>query len=232
MRGVTQTDISVILPALNEGPNLAVLIGRIRKVVSAITSNYEIVVADGGSRDNTREVATGEGARVFIQRGEGYGAALAEGLAAARGTYVITMDADLSHDPVFIAHMWRNREQAEVIIASRYVQGGVADMSAMRRVLSGILNFVFARLFALPLKDVSSGYRMYRREVLKNLVLHSRDYDVLEEILVKICRSGGRALEVPFHYKPRLSGKSHAKLFKFGISYMRTLVTMRLSRNR
>jgi len=76
------------------------------------------------------------------------------------------------------------------------------------------------------LKDLSSGFRMYDRNQIEKLDLRARDFDVLEEILVKIHINGGRIREVPFHYQVRQSGTSHAKLFKFGWAYLKTLLRM------
>ena len=104
-------------------------------------------------------------------------------------------------------------------------------MGSSRRMLSAILNKTYARVLDLPLADLSSGYRMYQRELLTKLELEARDFDVLEEILVKVHLLGGRIKEVPFHYQARNSGKSHAKLLKFGWAYLRTLARMRRLRN-
>jgi dolichol-phosphate mannosyltransferase len=143
------------------------------------------------------------------------------------------MDADLSHPPVFIEEFWRRRDEAEVLIASRYVPGGKAQMSRFRRILSVILNRTYAVLLAVPLKDLSSGYRMYRREVLLAEAPVARDFDFLEEILVRVYNRGGRAVEIPFHYLPRGSGRSHARLLRFGWAFTKTLVRMwRLRRRR
>jgi SAM-dependent methyltransferase len=141
------------------------------------------------------------------------------------------MDADLSHRPVFLDEFWKRRHEAEVLVASRYVASGRADMGWFRRLLSHILNRTYSRVLSLPLRDLSSGFRMYRREVLANLVIQARDFDVLEEILIRVHAEGWRILEVPFHYMTRGSGRSHARLFKFGRAFLKTLVRMWRLRN-
>ncbi len=79
----------------------------------------------------------------------------------------------------------------------------------------------------MPLRDLSSGFRMYHHDVLSQLDLEARDFDVLEEILVKVYTHGWRIKEVPFHYMARVSGRSHAKLIKFGWAFLKTLIRMR-----
>lgn len=219
-------DLTIIIPALNEQENLKLLLPQIKEVLGGLTITSETIVVDGGSRDQTQTVSEQAGARVVKQTERGYGGALIAGFAAANSPYLVTMDADLSHPPVFLNDFWQRRNEAELLIASRYVPGGRADMGKPRRVLSYILNRTYSRLLNLKLRDVSSGFRMYDRKVLDNLNLRARDFDVLEEILVKIYVSGGRIKEVPFYYQARNSGKSHAKLVRFGWAFSKTLLRM------
>ena len=219
-------DLTVIIPALNEEENLEILLPLLSQVITDLALAVDIIVVDGGSHDETKVVATGLGARVVDQRERGYGGALLAGFAAATAPYVITMDADLSHQPVFLKDFWQQRSDAELLIASRYVVGGKAEMGRVRRVMSLALNRIYSRVLDLPLRDLSSGFRMYDRRVLTALDLQARDFDALEEILVRIYVAGGRVREVPFHYQVRNSGKSHAKLVRFGWAFSKTLLRM------
>ena len=79
----------------------------------------------------------------------------------------------------------------------------------------------------------SSGFRLYRADALKRISFRASDFDVLEEILILIYIAGGSVTEVPFLYRPRQAGRSHAKLFKFGVAYARTFYAMwKLRRSR
>ncbi|HEY0406214.1 MAG TPA: glycosyltransferase [Pyrinomonadaceae bacterium] len=224
-------DIAVVIPAWNERENLDLLLPALKEVLDELGLVAEIVIADAGSEDGTREAAERRGARVVVQQERGYGGALLAGFAATTAPYIVTMDADLSHRPVFLFDFWRCRDRAEVLIASRYVEGGKADMGKGRRVLSHILNRTYGVALSMPIRDLSSGFRMYRREVLDGMSLTSRDFDVLEEILVRVHAEGWRIREVPFSYMARGSGSSHARLFKFAIAYLRTLGRMWSLRN-
>ena len=218
--------ISVVIPALNEEENLELLLPLIQDTVAQLELNAEIIVVDGGSHDGTQLIAQNLGARVVGQNERGYGGALLAGFAAAGAPYVVTMDADLSHPPKFLKDFWEQRKEADLLVASRYVSGGRADMGIGRRILSTILNRTYGLLLGINLRDLSSGFRMYQRQVVAKLDLQARDFDVLEEILVRIHVAGGRIREVPFHYQVRNSGESHAKLIKFGWAYLKTLVRM------
>jgi glycosyltransferase involved in cell wall biosynthesis len=198
----------------------------VKKVLDKNKISFEVMVVDAGSSDDTVERAKEAGAKVFVQSQRGYGKALKEGFDRTKGKYVITMDADLSHDPLFIDEMIQIYKDADVIIASRYIPGGSAEMSAFRRLLSIILNRMFCFILSLPYRDISSGYRCYNRKVLEHVNITSRDFDALEEILIKAYQQGFRIVEVPFHYKPRVHGQSHVKLFHFGVSFSKTLWKM------
>ncbi|HEV8472132.1 MAG TPA: glycosyltransferase [Methylomirabilota bacterium] len=223
--------VSVVIPALNERENLELLLPALREVLADLGVPHEIVVVDGGSRDGTAQAAATRGARVVAQAEPGYGGALLAGFAATRAPYVVTMDADLSHRPVFVHELWKHRHDAEVLIASRYVDGGRADMDRLRRLLSHLLNRSYARVLSLPVADLSSGFRMYRRDALAGLRPQARDFDFLEELLIRAHAQGWRVAEVPFHYMARGSGRSHARLVKFGWALLRTLVRMWQLRN-
>ncbi len=224
-------DISVILPVVNEAENLSALIPRLIALLDRERLTHEIVVVDGESSDGTRETAEALGARVVAERRRGYAGALETGIAEARGDYLLTLDADQSHDPDFIVKMWRARSRADIVVASRYALGGVAYSGFVRRFTSWLLNVVLRRVLSMPVRDLSSGYRLYRREVLANLELTATNFEVVEEILVKAYASGFSIVEVPFTYFPRGAGRSHAKLVSFGWKILRSSLSLWKIRN-
>jgi len=223
---MNRVDLSIVIPALNERENLERLIPAVQDVVRELGIASEIVVVDGPSTDGTAEAAERLGAKVVRQRERGYGGALIEGFATAVAPHVLAMDGDLSHPANFIRDLWARREEGELVIASRYVPGGGATAHAFRRVLSVILNLVYRIVLRLPIRDLSSGFRLYRREALARLQIESRDFDVQEEILVRGIQHGWRIVEVPFWYMPREAGSSHVRLMQFGWAYLKTLVKM------
>src|SRR5438445_6703901 len=224
-------DLAVVIPAWNERENIELLLPALKELIVDLGLTAESIVADGGSRDGTAEAAQRRGARVVVQKEPGYGSALLAGFAATSAPYIVTMDADLSHRPVFLEEFWGRRDEAEVLIASRYVLSGRADTSWFRRLLIHILNRTYSRVLSFPLRDLSSGFRMYHRDVLMGLTLVARDFDMLEEILIRAHAEGWRILEIPFHYMSRGSGRSHVRLFKFGWAFAKTLVRMWRLRN-
>lgn len=229
--GTVAPDLAIVIPAWNERENLELLLPALRETLEQLGIRWEIILADGGSHDGTAEAAARRGARVIRQREPGYGAALLEAIAASHANYIVTMDADLSHRPTFIEDLWKHREQAEMLIASRYIPGGESQSYWLRRLLSRILNVIYARVLSLQLCDISSGYRLYRRDTLHGLQCQARDFDILEEILIKVHALGFRIRELPFLYQSRGSGLSHARLLRFGWAYLKTLIRMWQLRN-
>lgn len=224
-------DLAIVLPCLNEADNLRGLLPRIRETLSHIPAASAIYVVDGGSRDATVAVAHELGAEVLQQRGSGYGGAIKTAFEDIEATYLLTMDADFSHHPVFIRYLYERRHEAEIIIASRYVPQGHAEMHWTRKMLSGILNIVFRNVLGMQALDLSSGFRLYHRKAIAKLNLEYETYAVLQEILVKAYCQGYQVREEPFHYLPRRHGSTHARLIKFGIAYLRALHSLWMLRN-
>lgn len=227
----TRIDLTALIPARNEEKNIGTVVAGVRDICAELGLRYEVLVVDAGSSDDTQKVAREAGARVVVQEKPGYGGALLEGFSQAAGQWILTLDADISHPPQFIERLWHAREGHDLVVASRYVPGSYANMSFFRKSLSTILNRVFALVLALPVRDTSSGFRLYRRASLEAVEATGTDFNVLQHILVGMHNEGFRICEVPFYYRPRKAGSSNARIVAFGISYLRTLWSLWKTRN-
>jgi dolichol-phosphate mannosyltransferase len=219
-------DLTVLLMTLNEGGNIGLQLDALKRIVEDMEVRHEFLVVDGGSTDGTVREAEARGARVLRQEGKGYGRGLSQGFREARGRWIVTMDADLSHPAPFMQALWRARNKGDVVVASRFVPGALYDAPWLRKVLSWILNQLFSKGLSLPVHDASSGYRLYAAEALKNLSLDGVNFEVLEEVLIKVFMNGWSLAEVPLHYASRGKGRSKARLLFFGWCLLKTFFRM------
>jgi dolichol-phosphate mannosyltransferase len=215
-------ELSILILTLNEEKNIEALLPEIHAVIKDLSiSSYEIVIVDGGSTDNTRTVAIKHGAHLITQREAGYAPAFNEGLNECKGKYIITLDGDYSHPAELISQLYKERDLADVVIGSRWIQGGSFHGPLLRKYLSKLLNYISRVVIDLPIRDISSGYRLYRADFVKNLTLTSKDFSILEEVIVKGANEGRRFSEIPLTYRPRKEGHSNARFFKFLSSFMK-----------
>lgn len=220
------TELSLVIPTSHELPNLERLVPNLHETMKRIGCSYEILIVDNNSQDGTGQAAKRLNYEYMLQEGKGYGNALKTGFRKARGKYIITLDADLSHPAGFVEDLWRNRYDADTLIASRYVRRGKAYMPWFRKVLSGFLNMAYSFFLGIGIKDSSSGYRMYRKDILDGLNIESSNFEILQEILIKIFIDGWRIKEIPFVYKPRKEGRSKARVLAFGVAYAKNIIKL------
>ncbi len=189
-----------------------------------LTPAVAVMVVDDDSPDGTGEIAARLAAaddRLHVIRRtgtRGLGGALTAGLQAVRRLgfdRVATMDCDFSHDPAGLPALLRASDDAHLVVGSRYVKGGrILNWTPDRRFLSFAANAFVRLLFRLPVRDCTSGFRVYRGEVLDQVPwqrIYSSGYSFLVEVLVWALQvQGTRVVEVPIEFRERALG--HSKL--------------------
>ncbi|MGO8700719.1 MAG: glycosyltransferase [Limisphaerales bacterium] len=223
-------ELSVVLPAYEEAANLEKLLPALHQSAAALRVAYDILVIDAQQpRDETPEICRKNGVR-YVPRGQGplYGHAVRTALEEARGQWVIFMDSDGSHNPSFLPKLWEQRHTADLVIASRYVQGGKTENPAVLIFLSLMVNVAFRLALRLKCHDVSNSFRLYRGDDLRALRLQCNHFDIVEEILVKLAMSHPRyrIREIPFAFEKRKAGKTKRSLLLFAFGYIDTLTRL------
>ncbi len=205
-----EPQLSIVAARLQRLSDPARFVHQLQREVDALGVSSEIISVPGDPR--------------------GFGWELREGLRQARAPYVITVDPDFSGRMTFLADLWARRNDAEVIVASRYVEGSRINMPAARTIGSRILNSAFRRGLSVGVNDGSSAIRLYRTSVVDSLQLESTDYDILQEVLVRAHSAGWRVLEIPLDYTPNaeVASKAHAALAS---AYLRTFWSLWKLRN-
>jgi dolichol-phosphate mannosyltransferase len=213
----------LILPTYDEAENIEEIVAAaLRELEGAPTNGHRILVVDDSSPDGTGQIAdrlAAQHAEVEVlhrARREGLGPAYIAGfhhaLEAGAGM-VLEMDSDFSHDPADLPRLLTAvASGADLALGSRYVDGGgVADWGIVRRVVSRG-GCAYARtILGLPVRDLTGGFKCFRREVLEAVDLdsvHAQGYAFQVELTYRAVRQGFRVVEVPIIFRDRLRGRS------------------------
>jgi dolichol-phosphate mannosyltransferase len=210
--------VLVVVPTYQEAMNIEPVLWRIRRCLP----NATVLVVDDGSPDGTADRAEATGrtlGRVEVMRrseksglGSAYRAGFGWGLDRDYDVFV-EIDADLSHDPGALPSLLAGIDDgADLVIGSRYVPGGeIPHWSLRRRLLSRLGNRYAAAMLRVPVRDATSGYRMYRASVLRRLDLdtvRADGYGFQIEMAYRVVQAGGVVSEVPISFVDRARGKS------------------------
>jgi dolichol-phosphate mannosyltransferase len=210
--------VTVCLPTYNERENLEPMLGALRKV---LPDDARVLVIDDASPDGTGELADGLAAadeRVYVlhrERKEGLGPAYVAGFrrALADGAeLVVEIDCDFSHDPSDVPRLLTAAEDADLVLGSRYVEGGgVRNWGLVRRAISAGGSAYARFLLGTHIRDLTGGFKCYRREVLETIPLErisSKGYAFQIETTYRAERAGFRVVEVPITFADREVGHS------------------------
>jgi dolichol-phosphate mannosyltransferase len=225
-------DLSIIIPSYKELENLQVLLPLIINELSESEINYEILVVETVEIcEPTKNLCSTYNNVKYTNRvpGNTYGDAVRTGINCSKGEYVIFMDADGSHSPFFIKTLYNERKNADIVIASRYIEGGKTDNGIILIFMSFIVNKLYSLVLNLNVKDVSNSFKLYKTINLKNLQLECANFDIVEEILYK-CKLNNpliKILELPFTFKKRLFGQTKRNLIIFIFTFTLTLIKLR-----
>lgn len=216
--------LAIVIPTRNEVGNAPSLVSEL----FSLGLEPSVFVMDDASTDGTVEslerlAVEHDGLHVVRRSGpRGYGRACVEGLLCAlRGgaELVLQMDGDGSHDPRYVPSMIEASREADLVLGSRYVHGiSVVNWSLKRLLLSTAANRYIRLFTGLKVRDCTTGFRLWRRALLENLVLEdvrSDGYSFLVETLFRARRAGAKVVEVPIIFVERRAGESKLSLRVF-----------------
>jgi Glycosyl transferase family 2 len=221
-------EVSVVMPCLNEARTVGRCVDKAMLALRGAKLSGEVIVADNGSSDGSREIARAHGASVIEVARRGYGSALQAGIAASHGRFVIMGDADDSYD---FSHLEpfieRLRAGHDLVMGNRF-RGGIRPgaMPWLHRyfgnpVMTGILNFFFHS----PIHDVQCGLRGFRKESYDRLRLNAPGMEFASEMVAKACLHRQWISEVPIVLHPDGRGRPpHMRSFRDGWRNLRSLL--------
>ncbi len=222
------TELTILMPCLNEAKTLETCIRKARGFLSRAQVDGEVLIADNGSTDDSVQLALAAGARVIAVSDRGYGAALLAGIRAAKGRFVIMGDSDDSYDffrlDDFLASL---RGGCDLVMGNRF-SGGIeaGAMPPLHRYLGNpVLSFIGRLFFKSPVRDFHCGLRGFNREAILGLDLQSSGMEFASEMVVKATVNGLRISEVPTTLAPDGRDRPpHLRSWRDGWRHLRFLL--------
>ncbi|MBI2461630.1 MAG: glycosyltransferase family 2 protein [Candidatus Rokubacteria bacterium] len=227
---MTGVEVSVVVPVLDEVESLEILHRELTAALEQIGRPYELIFVDDGSRDGSFEALeklhrSDERVRaVQFRRNFGKAAALAVGFREARGRLIVTLDADLQDDPAELPRLLARLEEGYDLVSGWKLR---RQDPPSKTLPSRLFNRVTARLTGLPLHDLNSGFKVYRREVVEELRLYGELHRFIPALAAW---RGFRVGEVPVHHRPRRFGRSKYGSARFWRGCLDLLTVLFLTR--
>ncbi len=199
-------NLSVIIPVYNEVQNIREILKRVQATGLA----WEILIVDDGSTDGTRDIleeldGTDQIRVVLHEENQGKGAAVRTGFGEAKGDVFLIQDADLEYDPRDYPNILKPIEEgiADVVYGSRFLGGPRRSTMFLHMIANKLLTLATNILYNNILTDMETGYKVFRREVLDGITLHSNSFNFEPEFTAKILKKNVRIFEVPITFNPR-----------------------------
>lgn len=213
MKIQSQDKVTILIPAYNEEHSIKDTVS----CILALYPEFEILVVDDGSTDNTMKVAIEAGANVWPQPyNMGNGAAIKKGLRTALGEWVIMLDADGQHDPADIARLLELKGKYDMVVCAR--KRG-SNASWHRNIANWFYNSIASYVTCFKIEDLTSGFRMVRRDEAKKFIyLMPNGFSYPTTLTMSYLRSGHSIKYIPIKARKR-KGKSKIKLVKDGTRF-------------
>ena len=231
-----QAAVSVVFPAYNEACKLEEAVRQTKQAMSAVTSSYELIIAEDGSTDGSAELAGAIAANdPFVRHMHsdtrlGRGKALNRAFKAARGDVIMFMDVDLSTDLSYLKPLISaiRDEHYDIAIGSRLLRASETKRSLKRSILSAVYNFLVRLILRSKLRDHQCGFKAFGRTSILHLLDEIEDehwfWDT--ELLVRAQRKGCRIKELPVHWEDKGAANTKVKAVRDSTALFSSIIRL------
>ncbi len=221
--------LSIIIPAYNEEKTIKKILSKVRRT-NIGNIEKEIIVIDDGSKDKTKEILSKEKniVKIFQRKNYGKGWAIRTGLKRTTGDIIIIQDADMEYDPNEYGRLLKPilKKKTKVVYGSRFLRKHKAKYK-MYYLGNRILSLVTKILYTREITDMETCYKVFKKDVIKNIKLKSKKFDFEPEITAKIIKRGYKIIEVPIWYQCRDFKEGKKITWKDGLKAMWSLLKYR-----
>ena len=221
--------LTILAPAFNEEKNI---IPFVEHFYQKLYDNWNILIIDDGSSDGTRKVLNDMEKNypklkvISHELNKGIGKAFETGFMNIKTDYVVTIDADLSHNFLVVEELYRNRKKADVVIASmNHERSEFSNASKIRVLIARVGNFIISKLIGVKVHEVAGGPRIYKSNKITNLNINNPGFESQVEIIKKLSNSGCTFDQCALYLDKRLYGKSKMNYFKTIIGVLKVIST-------
>lgn len=227
----TKLQISIVLPAHNEAENLPILVSDITNCLNNLGWEYEIIIVNDGSTDNTKDVIQELKSKnnyikeIDHQKNRGYGGAVRSGFSAATKEWVFFTDSDRQFDIKEISKLAEYADTFDLIIGYRKNR----QDHFTRKLNAGIFKLAVNILFGLFVKDIDCAFKLIKKEVIDKVNLESNGALINTELLVRAKRIGYKIKQIPVSHYPRLKGEQSGASIKVVLRAVKEIILFRLT---
>jgi glycosyltransferase involved in cell wall biosynthesis len=221
------TKVSVVIPAKNEAMNIGLVLDDLNRTIEQCRDyEFEVIVVDDKSTDNTGAVAATRGARVLLNTGpSGKGRALRFGFEQSKGAIIVMMDADYSHRAEEIPRLLAElNDGAGLVIGSR-VYGGSDEYTPIRALGNVFLTYALGAFTGRYLSDALNGLKAFRRDIFDEFVYTSKFFEIEIELIFNALRKGYQVHEIRSHERARLGGEAKSRVIRHGTRFFLRIFT-------
>lgn len=205
------SSLSVFFPCLNDGQSIPSLLEKTYRVLPKITKDYEIIIIDDGSIDNTPQILKRflrkyKNLRVIRNaKPSGYGGVLRRGFESAKKDWVFYTDGDGQYDPGELKNL-ADHLTPKVDVVNGYKM--VRSDNLIRKTLGSLYNQAIHTIYSIPIRDLDCDFRLIRNSLVRKIKLNSKSGAICLELIMKLKNQGANFAEIPVHHYPRKHGRS------------------------